>query len=173
MSRGLSHSQSQDRDAISHRYANRPAHRRPPSGSGEEKSDLSVIDSMVEPGMAKRLFDQYVEWACSRLGLQLIRLIRFFQGLGPYIALLDPMLHTIEYCRRTSETLYTTILAVTAQAYEPSLYDILVDRVEVLLGKAFVLGTSSIGLCQSLSIMSVWKRPHEDKAWLWVGHAIR
>ena len=65
MSRGLSPSQSQDRDAASHRNTNRPVHRRPPSGSGEEKSDLSVIDTMVEPGLAKRLFDQYVEGVAS------------------------------------------------------------------------------------------------------------
>ena len=128
---------------------------------------------MIDAGLAKRLFDQYVEGPFPLFGLLLTRLDRFFQGLGPYIALLDPMLHTIDFCRKTSETLYTTILAVTAQAYEPNLYDILVDRVEVLLGRAFILGTSSIGLCQSLSMMSVWKRPHEDKAWLWVGHAIR
>lgn len=41
------------------------------------------------------------------------------------------------------------------------------------MGKAFANGDADIGLCQALSLLSVWKDVGDKGSWLRVGYAIR
>lgn len=100
-------------------------------------------------------------------------LYRFFNNLNTYIALLDPQLHTPEYVIRTSFILHTALLTVTAQTYLPEKYDKLRSRTNAMLGQAFAKGDAEIGLCQALSLLSVWKPANDKGSYLRVGYAIR
>lgn len=101
-------------------------------------------------------------------------LFKCFHGkLNTYIALLDPDLHTPAYTLRTSPILFTAILTVTSQMYLPHLYKPLSKRVTYMLGLAFGRGDAEIGICQALSLLSVWKEPSDKGSWLRVGYAIR
>lgn len=103
----------------------------------------------------------------------LVFLRRFFDNLNAFIALLDPSLHTPQYCLRTSPLLHVTILAVTTFVYRSSIYPAFFECANVLLAQAFMSGEVEIGLCQSLSLLSVWKEPTDHRSWLRVGYAIR
>lgn len=97
----------------------------------------------------------------------------FFDSLNGYIALLDPLLHTPAYTRLTSPILHLSILCVTSMIFRPEVYPPLLERADVEIGTAFMKGEVSVGLCQALSLMSVWKGPEERRAWLRIGFAIR
>jgi len=93
--------------------------------------------------------------------------------MNAYVAILDPELHTVEYCLRTSSYLYLAIVCAAAQVYLPELYDYLLSAFKSRLGKAFVDGHTSIGLVQAISILCIWKPPKDRGSWLRVGYAIR
>lgn len=57
--------------------------------------------------------------------------------------------------------------------YASSLYDFLFNAANRILADSFATGHVSVGLCQSLSLLSVWKKPSDQNAWLRVGYAIR
>lgn len=93
--------------------------------------------------------------------------------MNAYIAILDPELHTIDYCRRTSVDLFLAIITAASQVYMPRLYEALLNLFKPRHGEALVEGHSSIGLIQAISILCVWKAPREHGSWLRVGYAIR
>ncbi len=103
----------------------------------------------------------------------MIHFSRFFDSHNNYIALLDSELHTPEYCFSTSLTLFVAILTVTANAYLPEKYPPLIRHATELLGEAFKNSDVEIGLCQALSILSVWKESADRGSYLRVGYAIR
>lgn len=98
---------------------------------------------------------------------------RYFDRLNAYIALLDPVLHTPSYVFNTSPVLYAAVLTATAHCFLPERYQGLLSHVRGLLGKAFANGDANIGLCQALSLLSVWKDVGDKGSWLRVGYAIR
>lgn len=98
---------------------------------------------------------------------------RFFDHLNPYIAILDPALHTSAYCRQTSPVLHLAILTAAAMVFKPEYHPSLSHHIHMLFGEAFMTGLTSVGLCQALSITSVWKEPSDNRQWLRVGYAIR
>jgi hypothetical protein len=98
---------------------------------------------------------------------------RFFDFLNPYIAILDPNLHTSEYCLKTSPVLHLSILATSAMVFQSRSYPPLLHHTNALFGEAFMTGSVSVGLCQALSITSIWKEPSDNRTWLRVGYAIR
>ena len=98
---------------------------------------------------------------------------QYHSRLNTYLALLDPVLHTPEYCLRTSPILFTAVLAVAAQVYLPEIYKPLRKRATDMLGIAFARGDAHIGMCQALSMLSVWKEANDKATWLRVGYAIR
>lgn len=97
----------------------------------------------------------------------------FFQNHNTYIALLDPALHTPEYTFATSPILFTAIITVTANAFLPTRYPELLKHMNFMLGKAFEHTDVEIGLCQALSLLSVWKEGGDRGSWLRTGYAIR
>lgn len=126
-------------------------HEEQPSEGMEDPVSLGLVAPIDVP----YLFDQY------------------HSRLNTYIALLDPAHHTPEYCLRTSPILFTAILAVAAQIYLPEIYKPLRKRANDMLGIAFARGDAHIGMCQALSMLSVWKEANDKSTWLRVGYAIR
>ena len=98
---------------------------------------------------------------------------QYHTRLNTYLALLDPDLHSPAYTLRTSPILFTAVLAVSAQVYMPEIYKPLRKRVNDMLGIAFARGDAHIGMCQALSMLSVWKEANDKGSWLRVGYAIR
>jgi hypothetical protein len=149
--------------------ANRKRHETQTAHARETLSDLNGLPEeqpfegmedpitlgLVAPVDVPYLFDQY------------------HSRLNTYIALLDPIHHTPEYCLRTSPILFTAILAVAAQIYLPEIYKPLRKRANDMLGIAFARGDAHIGMCQALSMLSVWKEANDKATWLRVGYAIR
>ena len=98
---------------------------------------------------------------------------QYHSRLNTYLALLDPDLHSPAYTLRTSPILFTAVLAVSAQVYMPEIYKPLRKRANDMLGIAFARGDAHIGMCQALSMLSVWKEANDKGSWLRVGYAIR
>ncbi|GAA5913502.1 hypothetical protein JCM6882_002380 [Rhodosporidiobolus microsporus] len=97
----------------------------------------------------------------------------FHATLNKFVILLDLHLHKVDYVRRTSTVLFTTILAVSAKFFRPDLYASLLASSRQLIGRAIVDGKASVGLIQAICISTYWKQSHDSSAWLRVGLAIR
>jgi hypothetical protein len=97
----------------------------------------------------------------------------FMKHLNPFISQLDPSLHTFRYVRERSPFLFTTVLAVTAKLLHPALHKLLLSHAEDLFLESFRCGSKSPEIIQAILILTYWKEPHDNRAWLSVGHAIR
>lgn len=97
----------------------------------------------------------------------------FMKHLNPFISQLDPSLHTFQYVRKTSTFLLTAVLAVVAKLLHSSLYDPLLSHAERLFAENFRCGSKSLETVQAILILTYWKKPNDNRAWLSVGHAIR
>lgn len=97
----------------------------------------------------------------------------FHSTLNPLIALLDPALHTPDFCWRSSIPLFTAILCVSSKAIMPDRHPALNAHCKKLIGLAFVEGVSEVGLIQALSMLVFWKEPRDSFSFKWIGHATR
>ncbi|KLT42907.1 hypothetical protein CC85DRAFT_71925 [Cutaneotrichosporon oleaginosum] len=102
---------------------------------------------------------------------QLVQL--FMERLNPLVAVLDAQLHTLEYLRRTSSVLFSTVLASSARFFRQDLHPALISHARTVLDRALLSGLSEIGVIQSLMIMTYWKDPEDTSGWMKVGMAIR
>ncbi|GMK58677.1 hypothetical protein CspeluHIS016_0601190 [Cutaneotrichosporon spelunceum] len=102
---------------------------------------------------------------------QLVQL--FMERLNPLVAVLDANLHTLEYLRRTSSVLFSTVLASSARFFRQDLHPALISHARTVLDRALLGGVSEIGVVQSLMIMTYWKDPEDTSGWMKVGMAIR
>lgn len=97
----------------------------------------------------------------------------FIKHLNPFISQLDPSLHTFRYVRETSSFLLAAVLAAAAKLLHPSLHKPLLIHAEGLFLESFRCGSKSTETVQAILILTYWKEPHDNRAWLSVGHAIR
>ena len=97
----------------------------------------------------------------------------FMKHLNPFISQLDPSLHTFRYVREKSSFLFATVLAVTAKLLHPALRKPLLSHAEELFLESFRCGSKSPEIIQAILILTYWKDPRDNRAWLSVGHAIR
>ncbi|GAA5821093.1 hypothetical protein JCM11251_001958 [Rhodosporidiobolus azoricus] len=97
----------------------------------------------------------------------------FHSTLNKFVILLDLHLHKVNYVRRTSTVLFTTVLAVSAKFFRPDLYPSLLASSRQLIGRAIVDGKASVGLIQAMLIATYWKESSDSSAWLRIGLAIR
>jgi hypothetical protein len=95
------------------------------------------------------------------------------ERLNPLVAVLDGNLHTLEYLRRTSSVLFSTVLASSARFFRQDLHPALISHARTVLDRALLSGLSEIGVVQSLMIMTYWKDPEDTSGWMKVGMAIR
>lgn len=97
----------------------------------------------------------------------------FMKHLNPFISQLDPTLHTFQYVRGMSSFLFTAILAAAAKLLHPALRKTLLSHAEELFLESFRSGAKSVETVQAILILTYWKEPRDNRAWLNVGHAIR
>ncbi|SCV72426.1 BQ2448_3963 [Microbotryum intermedium] len=93
--------------------------------------------------------------------------------LNPFIKILDPHLHTMEFTRKHSPILFSAVLCVAGKFTRVDLYPQLLAHAQQLVGRAFVDNISHIGIVQALGILVYWKEPTDSSAWMKVGIAIR
>ncbi|KAF1931062.1 uncharacterized protein M421DRAFT_408446 [Didymella exigua CBS 183.55] len=86
----------------------------------------------------------------------------FMKYFNPFISQLDCYLHTLGYVRETSRLLLTAVLAAAAKLLHPSLYIVLLNHAK-----------RSTETIHAILILTYWKKPDDNLAWLSVGLAIR
>ncbi|KAI4612058.1 hypothetical protein J4E80_007512 [Alternaria sp. BMP 0032] len=97
----------------------------------------------------------------------------FMKHLNPFISQLDPTLHTFQYVRGMSSFLFTAILAAAAKLLHPALRKNLLSHAEELFMEGLRSGAKSVETVQAILILTYWKEPRDNRAWLNVGLAIR
>lgn len=97
----------------------------------------------------------------------------FMQNLNPFIAQLDPSLHTFSYVRQKSSFLLSAMLATAAKALNPSFYAPLQAHTDRLFTESFRRGKKSTEDIQAILILTYWKEPDDSRVWLSIGYAIR
>ena len=97
----------------------------------------------------------------------------FMKHLNPFISQLNPTLHTFQYVRGMSSFLFTAILAAAAKLLHPALRKNLLSHAEELFLESFRSGAKSVETVQAILILTYWKEPRDNRAWLNVGLAIR
>ncbi|KAK4704901.1 hypothetical protein P7C70_g1309, partial [Phenoliferia sp. Uapishka_3] len=89
----------------------------------------------------------------------------FFNKLNFMISILDPQLHTPDFCRSTSLPLFTTILTVSSKVIRPDLYPLLVASANRQIAQAFLHGVSDVEFVQTLGISCFWRPAEDGKSW--------
>ncbi|KAN0062269.1 hypothetical protein ACQY0O_005450 [Thecaphora frezii] len=97
----------------------------------------------------------------------------YFLHLNITLALLDPGLHTVDYCRSVSSLLYTAVLTVTAKIVRPEAYSPCVVLSNRLLGQAFEHALCSVELIQSINLLTHWRKADDTSSFRRIGYAIR
>ncbi|KAF8187951.1 hypothetical protein K438DRAFT_1834414 [Mycena galopus ATCC 62051] len=97
----------------------------------------------------------------------------------PFIALLDPVLHTPASTFARCPFLFTVICAVSSRYYpeKSEIYPIAMHFAKHSAANALIDGWKSVELCQAYILMSTYAVParkwEEDRSWLYTGLAIR
>ncbi|KAH7034594.1 uncharacterized protein B0I36DRAFT_360100 [Microdochium trichocladiopsis] len=97
----------------------------------------------------------------------------FMRCQNPFINQLDPNLHTLSYVRQRSSFLTSAVLAVAAKGTDTPLYERLVDHAEDLLTTSFRQGRKSTETAQAVMVLTYWKKPEDNRAWISLGYAVR
>ncbi|KXJ96216.1 hypothetical protein Micbo1qcDRAFT_193015 [Microdochium bolleyi] len=97
----------------------------------------------------------------------------FMLKQNPFINQLDPKLHTLGYVRQRSSFLTSAVLAVAAKGTDPPLYERLIDHAEDLLTTSFRQGYKSTETVQAVMVLTYWKKPEDNRAWISLGYAVR
>ncbi|KAF8597278.1 hypothetical protein BDV93DRAFT_562453 [Ceratobasidium sp. AG-I] len=103
----------------------------------------------------------------------------FFDQLNPFVAILDPKMHTPAFVFGRCPFLFTAICAISSRYYvkRPELYTIAMHFAKQSAATALIDGWKSVELVQAYILMSVYPVParrwEEDRTWLYLGLAIR
>ncbi|CAE6480281.1 unnamed protein product [Rhizoctonia solani] len=103
----------------------------------------------------------------------------FFEELNPFVAILDPHMHTPAFVFGRCPFLFTAICAISSRYYtkRPELYTIAMHFAKQSAATALIDGWKSVELVQAYILMSVYPVParrwEEDRTWLYLGLAIR
>lgn len=90
-----------------------------------------------------------------------------------WYAAADTPVHTMAYLRRTSSVLFSTVLASSSRFFRQDLHPALISHARTVLDRALLMGSSEIGVIQSLMLMTYWKDPEDTSGWMKVGMALR
>ncbi|KAF4467417.1 fungal specific transcription factor domain-containing [Fusarium albosuccineum] len=125
------------------------------SGDGSDPTDDPIDLGLVNGPVARSLFDSFIA------------------VLNPYICQLDPTLHTFSHVRQKSAFLLSSILAMSAKAFNPVLYNKLYEHAQDLFAKVFRHGLKSTETVQAILILTYWKEPGDTRVWTSLGYVIR
>ncbi|KAF7318088.1 hypothetical protein HMN09_00316700 [Mycena chlorophos] len=103
----------------------------------------------------------------------------FWTRVNPFIALLDPVLHTPASTFARCPFLFTVICAISSRYYaeKSEIYPIAMHFAKHSAATALIDGWKSVELVQAYILMSIYAVParrwEEDRSWLYTGLAIR
>ncbi|KAJ6632448.1 hypothetical protein B0H10DRAFT_1771021 [Mycena sp. CBHHK59/15] len=103
----------------------------------------------------------------------------FYNRVNPFIALLDPVLHTPASTFARCPFLFTVVCAISSRYYpeKSEIYPIAMHFAKHSAANALIDGWKSVELCQAYILMSIYAVParkwEEDRSWLYTGLAIR
>ncbi|KAJ7187010.1 fungal-specific transcription factor domain-containing protein [Mycena filopes] len=103
----------------------------------------------------------------------------FYARVNPFIALLDPVLHTPSSTFARCPFLFTVICAISSRYYpeKSEIYPIAMHFAKHSAANALIDGWKSVELVQAYILMSIFAVParkwEEDRSWLYTGLAIR
>ncbi|KAJ7641594.1 hypothetical protein FB45DRAFT_359818 [Roridomyces roridus] len=103
----------------------------------------------------------------------------FYNRVNPFIALLDPVLHTPASTFARCPFLFTVICAISSRYYpeKSEIYPIAMHFAKHSAANALIDGWKSVELVQAYILMSIYAVParkwEEDRQWLYTGLAIR
>ncbi|KAF8198312.1 hypothetical protein K438DRAFT_1584084 [Mycena galopus ATCC 62051] len=103
----------------------------------------------------------------------------FYTRVNPFIALLDPVLHTPASTFARCPFLFTVVCAVASRYYpeKSEIYPIAMHFAKHSAANALIDGWKSVELCQAYILLSIYPVParkwEEDRSWLYTGLAIR
>ncbi|CAK5274670.1 unnamed protein product, partial [Mycena citricolor] len=103
----------------------------------------------------------------------------FYTRVNPFVALLDPKLHTPASTFARCPFLFTVICAISSRYYpeKSEIYPIAMHFAKHSAANALIDGWKSVELCQAYILMSIFAVParkwEEDRSWLYTGLAIR
>lgn len=134
-----------------------------------------VVAGIIPEEQVEGLFQLCVGFLLELLFATLtwLRCTSYFAHLNPMTSLLDPDLHTVEFCRSRSAFLFTAILTVASKVAHPTLYPPSLKYAKSLLGQAFEAGTNTLELVQALATLVFWQDPTDDSGARKLAYAIR
>ncbi|KAJ7485082.1 hypothetical protein B0H11DRAFT_1149994 [Mycena galericulata] len=103
----------------------------------------------------------------------------FYARINPFVALLDPVLHTPASTFARCPFLFTVVCAISSRYYpeKSEIYPIAMHFAKHSAANALIDGWKSVELCQAYILMSIYAVParkwEEDRSWLYTGLAIR
>ncbi|KAJ7348619.1 fungal-specific transcription factor domain-containing protein [Mycena albidolilacea] len=103
----------------------------------------------------------------------------FYTRVNPFIALLDPVLHTPASTFARCPFLFTVVCAISSRYYpeKSEIYPIAMHFAKQPAANALIDGWKSVELVQAYILMSIYGVParkwEEDRSWLYSGLAIR
>ncbi|KAF7366045.1 hypothetical protein MVEN_00480700 [Mycena venus] len=103
----------------------------------------------------------------------------FYTRVNPFIALLDPVLHTPASTFARCPFLFTVVCAISSRYYpeKSEIYPIAMHLAKQPAANALIDGWKSVELVQAYILMSIYAVParkwEEDRTWLYSGLAIR
>ncbi|BGO96514.1 Zn(2)-C6 fungal-type transcription factor [Rhodotorula toruloides] len=97
----------------------------------------------------------------------------YFENLNLVVAILDPRLHTPNYCQQKSALLFSAVLCVTAKILRPDAYSACLAIANKLVGQAVEYGLCSVEVVQAINLLTHWKKADDATSWRKVGYAIR
>nr|UOP57037.1 putative prib protein [Thecaphora frezii] len=83
----------------------------------------------------------------------------YFAELNPPLALLDPQLHTVQYCRRHRSLLFSAIVAASSKFCRPDIHPQCQRISKSALAQAAAEETCSLDHIQALILVITWKDP--------------
>lgn len=97
----------------------------------------------------------------------------FFLRLNPFINLFDPTLHTVDYIRKRSPFLFTTIIMACCKFFKPELYISVHKLAHEFAVRAFAESWKSVEVVQAFACLTYWKEPDDTRTWTYIGFACR
>ncbi|KIY45806.1 hypothetical protein FISHEDRAFT_48653 [Fistulina hepatica ATCC 64428] len=122
-----------------------------------------LVHGLVTPEDVEKLFEMYEQ----------------FSAIGPFVHLLDPVLHNPALTFARCPFLFTVICAISSRYYaeKSEIYPIAMHFAKHSAANALIDGWKSVELCQAYILMSIYAVParrwEEDRSWLYTGLAIR
>ncbi|KAJ7915584.1 hypothetical protein B0H13DRAFT_2231820 [Mycena leptocephala] len=130
-------------------------------------------------GMRAQLIEQHSPPEILIHGLVVPEDVDKLFEMCPFIALLDPVLHTPASTFARCPFLFTVVCAISSRYYpeKSEIYPIAMHFAKHSAANALIDGWKSVELCQAYILMSIYAVParkwEEDRSWLYTGLAIR